>query len=72
MESNDIKALTKRMDVIINLMMRDIKFNGNNITDAEKIKLLNDMGLKYTEIADIMGKTPTNVSVVLAKLKRKK
>ena len=53
MESNDIKSLTKRMGVIINLMMRDIKSDGKNITDADKIK------------------SPINVSVVLAKLKKK-
>ena len=72
MEKEQVKKITTRLDVMINLMMRDLKVEGKGMTDAEKIRMLNDMGLKYTEIAEIMGKTPTNISVVLAKLKKKK
>ncbi len=71
MNSDDTKELTKRMDVIINLMMRDIKFEGKPITDAGRIMMLSDMSLKYTEIAEIFGKTPKYISVVLAKQKKK-
>jgi len=66
MKPEEINQIIRRMDVIINLMMKEVK------VDADKIKLLSDMGLATKEIADITGKSAENVGVVLRRLKKKK
>ena len=60
-------AVKKRLDVIIGLMLKQ---QSKETTAREQIALLNSMGLKYTEIAQILGKNPSYIAKELTVLKK--
>jgi len=43
-----------------------------NMSLIEKVSVLKNVGLNYKEIAEILGTTPNSVSVMFAKINKKK
>jgi DNA-directed RNA polymerase specialized sigma24 family protein len=63
-----MRRITKRLDVIIKIMLMSYLPDDKIAT---KIQMLSAAGLRSTEIADILGITPSNVNVRLS-MQRKK
>ena len=64
---NDIR---KRLDVLIALNIKNELKNDTHLTMREVISFLDSLGLKYTEIAKIFGKTPSYVAGEISKIKK--
>lgn len=67
-EADSSQEIVKRLNVMIALALE----NKDKVTEKEKIKKLDAFGLNYKDIAQILGKKPVNVAVVLNGLKKKK
>jgi hypothetical protein len=64
--------IQKRLDILIALLLKEKLKNDKSLTMKELINLLSSLGLKYTEIANIFGKTPSYISSELTQIKKKK
>jgi len=58
------------MDVLISLFIKK-EIEGKNATSREVISYLSSIDLSYSEIAKILGKTPSYVASELTVLKKK-
>jgi len=67
-KSFDTKEITRRLDVIIYLLLKQTQQEGT--TAKQLIKELADMGLKDFEIARIFGKSRSYISSALTKIKK--
>jgi len=68
---DDTKQLAKRLDVIINILLETTKgVDGKPLSMAKRIKILHTSGLRPVEIARILGKSLTNISVQLNIMKK--
>jgi DNA-binding CsgD family transcriptional regulator len=61
-------AIKRRLDTIIGLMLKQHPKDG--MTSREQIALLNSTGLKYNEIAQILGRSGSYVASELTVLKK--
>jgi len=68
----DAHLLTKRLDVIINILLEIARPGGEEITVKEKVRILKNAGLRPIEIARILGISVTHVSVNLHELRKSK
>lgn len=66
------REITKRLNVIINLLLRISTDKDVRSTLMDQIKLLGEMGLSSSDIGDIIGKEARYVASYLAQLKKKK
>ena len=64
--------IQKRLDIFIALLLKEKLKKDKSLTMKELINLLSSLGLKYTEIANIFGKTPSYISSELTQMKKKK
>ncbi len=64
--------IQKRLDILIALLLKEKLKNDKSLTMKELINLLSSFGLKYNEIANIFGKTPSYISSALTQIKKKK
>jgi len=62
-ENMELDQIIRRLDVIINLMLKEAK-------GREKIKILNQIGLKANEIAGVMGRTRSYVDSELTQIRK--
>lgn len=69
MDSTQFDILNKKMDVLIGLLTHNIT---KDQTVQEKVKLLDSLGLKQKQIANILGKTERNISVNLQRIRKSK
>ncbi len=67
---NDTWQLTKRLDAIINILLETSRLDGKPIPVAKRINILHTSGLRPVEIARILGKSLTNISVQLNLMKK--
>jgi len=65
------REITKRLNVIINLLLRISTDKDIRSTLMDQIKLLGEMGLSSSDIGDIIGKESRYVASYLAQLKKK-
>jgi len=65
----DDKEILKRLDTIVFLLL-ELKDKEGKMPLKEKIRLLNDAGLDYTQIARVLGKNAGNVAVQLTLIKK--
>lgn len=69
-ELTELRRIIKRLDVLISIMLMTAAPDGK-LAIAEKIRILDAAGLRAVEIADILGITPTHVSVQLSRQRKK-
>lgn len=69
MEENLNKEMLKRLDAIIFLLL-EMKDKDGKASVKDKVKLLNDVGFGYNQIAKVLGKSPGNIAVQLNILKK--
>lgn len=68
MDSTLVNQLAKKLDIIINLMLK--KVGDKNLSLKDQVQLLDGLGCRPIEIASILGKTPTHISKELAGLRK--
>lgn len=68
MSEDVLKSIDNRLHTITKLIAMDV-VKGRSFRD--QVKLLHDLGMQPTEIADCLGKTANNVSVTLHSFKKK-
>lgn len=69
MDPTQFGILDKKMDVLIGLLTHSIT---KDQTVQEKVKLLDSLGLKQKQIANILGKTEGNISVNLQRIRKRR
>ena len=62
------EQVLKRLDSIIALMLEP---QTKDMSVKNKVEILYNLGLKYTQIATILNKTPGNIAVIINSLKKK-
>lgn len=68
---NPNEPIIKRLNVLINLaILKDIR-GKKTLTARDYISILDSMGLRYLEIAEIFGKSPSYIASELTQLKKK-
>ena len=67
--SDESKDILKRLDTIVFLLL-ELKDKEGKMPLKEKIRLLNDAGLDYTQIARVLGRNPGSVAVQLTMMKK--
>jgi len=60
--------IVKRLNIVINLLIEMVRGDSSS---RERIKLLSDAGLNYTEISSILNVSSNYVAVELSTLKKK-
>ena len=66
---DETKEILKRLDTIVFLLL-ELKDRDGKMLLKEKIKLLSDAGLEYTQIAKVLGRDPGSVAVQLTMMKK--
>ena len=69
MKTDINEEILKRLDAMVFLLL-EIKDRENKITLKDKIRLLNDAGMDYNQIAKVLGKTPGHVAVQITMIKK--
>lgn len=62
----------QRMSVVIALLLKLIPENGAALSMRDQIELLDNLGLRPVEIADVIGRTSGYVSKELASIRKAK
>jgi len=62
--------IVKRLNVLIALSIRKELKEDKSLTMRDVIAQLSSLGLKYTEIAEIFGKSPSYVSSEISQIKK--
>jgi hypothetical protein len=70
-DKND-REITKRLDVIINLLLRMCIDRDVRSSLMDQIRVLDEMGLSSSDIGNIIGKESRYVASYVAQLKKKK
>ena len=69
MSDDPLMSIDSRLKLITKLMAIDVT---KGRTFQEQVKLLHDVGMQPSEIAECLGKTANNVRVAVHALKKKK
>jgi len=72
MENNTLNDIKKRLEVVISLMLHERAERNGNLSLKDDIKILDSIGLRPIEIAEILGKTNKHVSKELSNLRKNK
>jgi hypothetical protein len=70
MEESQLQEVTKRLDVLISLLLQTISHGGHNLSVRDQISMLSELGLRPVEIARTLGKTATFVNKELSMLRK--
>jgi hypothetical protein len=69
MKTDPNEEILKRLDTIVFLLL-ELKDADGKMPIKEKVRLLNEAGLGYQQIARVLGKNPGNIAVHLTMLKK--
>ena len=64
--------LNKRLGVVISLLLRMVSKDRSVISLKEQVKVLDDLGMRPRDIADILGRTATHINKELAGLRKER
>lgn len=70
MEKEILESVNKRLGVLINIFLRNTDRGTLKVRD--QVEILNDLGLKPKEIAEILGKSQSYVGKELVSIRRNK
>jgi DNA-binding MarR family transcriptional regulator len=70
--TNELKEISRRLGVVITLLLKLNQGGGEGMSQRSIIVELQKLGMGPTEIANILGRTPSYVTKELATLKRQK
>jgi len=72
MEKQILQSINKRLGVMVSLLLDSRNQNLQGPFLREKIRILNDLGLKPSEIADILGRTNKYINKELSESRKAK
>lgn len=67
----DWEEISKRLGVIIALLLRSISRESDGLSLRDQVKLLSELGMRPKDIAEILGRTQGYVSKELVSLRKK-
>lgn len=70
-QTNDYETLIGRVDVLINLMIKQLEKDGKTLSARDKIIMLNSFGLSPKDIAKVIDSNTNYVSVQLSIYRKK-
>jgi flagellar basal body P-ring protein FlgI len=70
--NKQLSEFNKRLGIVISLLLRTIPKNEKSISLKEQVRILDSLGIRPRDIADILGRTPTHISKELAGLHKGK
>ena len=70
LDKNQFDAIIDRLDKLTKLVA--LQLVRGESTERDKILILSDIGFRPAEVGRLLGKSPTNISVVLTQMKKKK
>ncbi len=70
-KNKEISELNKRLGVVISLLLRMIPKEGGTSL-KEQVRVLDDLGMRPRDIAEILGRTQPHINKELAGLRKKK
>lgn len=68
MDKNEIQSTNKLLRVIVALLLR--RKDEQTLTLRQQIDILNDLGIKPAEIAEILGRTNTYINKELSGIRK--
>lgn len=68
MDNNTLESTNKLLRVIVALLLK--RKDADTLTLRQQIEILNDLGLKPLEIAEIIGRTNTYINKELSELRK--
>jgi hypothetical protein len=71
-KNKEVFELNKRLGVVISLLLRMIPQEGRGISLKEQVRILDDVGMRPRDIAEILGRTQPHINKELAGLRNKK
>jgi hypothetical protein len=71
-ENTDFTELSKRLGVMIALLLRNSPSSGEQMSLRDQVSTLSDLGMRPKDIAEILGRTTTYVSKELSTLRKGK
>ena len=72
MPDTELSKISKRLDVVIALLLRMIEKDISRPSSREQISLLSELGLRPIEIANILGRSATYINKELAGIRKVK
>ncbi len=71
-KNKELTELNKRLGVVISLLLRMIPQEGPGVSLKEQVRILDDLGTRPRDIAEILGRTQPHINKELAGLRKKK
>jgi len=69
---NDSSDVSKRLGVVIALLLRTTPTNADVMSLRDQVKTLSELGMRPKDIAEILGRTQGYVSKELVSLRKKR
>ena len=70
--NKQLSDLNKRLGVIIALLLRPLTSEGACISLKEQVRILDGLGIRPIDIADILGRTASHINKELAGIRKAK
>jgi len=70
--NKQLSELNKQLGVMILLLLRMIPRDGPIISLKEQVRILDSLGMRPRDIADLLGRTATHINKELAGLRKEK
>jgi hypothetical protein len=64
--------LNKRIGVMISLLLRMLPKDGQGISLKEQVRILDSLGIRPRDIADILGRSATHINKELTGLRKER
>ena len=71
-KNKELSELNKRLGVVISLLLRMIPQEGPGVSLKEQVRILDDLGTRPRDIAEILGRTQPHINKELTGLRKKK
>jgi hypothetical protein len=70
-KNKEVSELNKRLGVVISLLLRMLPQDGGTSL-KEQVRILDDLGMRPRDIAEILGRTQPHINKELTGLRKKK
>ncbi len=66
------KETNKRLGVVASLLLKMIPKEGSNLSLKEQVRILDSLGVRPRDIADILGRTSSHINKELVGIRKEK
>ncbi len=71
-EKSTLLELNKRLGVVISLLLRMVQKDERSISLKEQVRILDDLGMRPRDIAEILGRSQPHINKELVGLRKEK